>query len=197
MGLEALTGTSVFIDALNKTNPANGDELQYQDDHTRGIKNVLINTFPNVTGALTVTQGVLNDIPLPNGVQMLFRLTAAPAGWTFVGSLDDYLVGITGTESLGQGSQGDWNNATGLSSAAMSTTGSHTHTYSGTTSGVVGGTTKDTDPGADFYPTHTHTYSGTTSSAGSHTHTPGAISSAQSWRPKTAFSILCQKDIVT
>ncbi len=62
MALEDLTGTSKFINHLVKTNPANVDYLVEADDHLRGIKNVLLNTFPNVTGAITTTQAELNRL---------------------------------------------------------------------------------------------------------------------------------------
>lgn len=60
MALEALTGASVFIDDLVNTNPVSGDPKSEGDDHIRGIKNVLINTFANITGAITATQAELN-----------------------------------------------------------------------------------------------------------------------------------------
>ena len=58
--LESLTGGSVYIDDLVNTNPTTSDQKSQGDDHMRGIKNVLVNTFPNVTGAITATQDNLN-----------------------------------------------------------------------------------------------------------------------------------------
>lgn len=57
MGLE--TGT--YIDSLVTTNPASTDGLAQADDHIRLIKNTLKNTFPNLTGVVTVTQADLNN----------------------------------------------------------------------------------------------------------------------------------------
>jgi hypothetical protein len=57
MGLE--TGT--YIDSLVTTNPASTDGLAQADDHIRLIKSTLKNTFPNLTGVVTVTQADLNN----------------------------------------------------------------------------------------------------------------------------------------
>ena len=40
MALEDLTGTK-YIDSLNSSNPAAGDNVSEGDDHIRGIKNVI------------------------------------------------------------------------------------------------------------------------------------------------------------
>ena len=60
MALEDLTG-SKYIDSLVATNPATGDNVSEGDDHIRGIKNVLKNTFPNVNGAVSKTDEDLNN----------------------------------------------------------------------------------------------------------------------------------------
>lgn len=60
MALEDLTGSSKYIDDLDNANPVASDSLANQDDHTRGIKNVLLNSFPGVTGAVTSTHTELN-----------------------------------------------------------------------------------------------------------------------------------------
>ena len=61
MALEDLTGTK-YIDDLNASNPAAGDNVSEGDDHIRGIKNVLKVTLPNVTGAVTPTHTELNYV---------------------------------------------------------------------------------------------------------------------------------------
>ena len=45
-----------FIDSLVVTNPTATDNVSQGDDHLRGIKTTLKNTFPNVTGAINATQ---------------------------------------------------------------------------------------------------------------------------------------------
>ena len=61
MALEDLTGTK-YLDDLNASNPAAGDNVSEGDDHIRGIKNVLKVTLPNVTGAVTPTHTELNYV---------------------------------------------------------------------------------------------------------------------------------------
>lgn len=58
MGLE----TATFINGLDATNPTSGDLKSQGDDHLRLIKSTLKATFPNVTGAVTVTQTDLNTV---------------------------------------------------------------------------------------------------------------------------------------
>ena len=61
MPLEDLTGGDKFIDDLDSANPVGAsDTLNQTDDHIRGIKNVLRNTFANITGAVTATAAELN-----------------------------------------------------------------------------------------------------------------------------------------
>ena len=45
-----------YIDSLVVTNPTATDNVSQGDDHLRGIKTTLKNTFPNVTGAINATQ---------------------------------------------------------------------------------------------------------------------------------------------
>ena len=52
MALEDLTGPNKFITALVNTNPLAADDRREGDDHIRGIKNVLHNTFPVLDGAV-------------------------------------------------------------------------------------------------------------------------------------------------
>ena len=67
MALEDLTGGSKYINNLDEANPVGGtDIISAGDDHIRGIKNVLKNTFANITGAILRTQAQINE-PLPVG----------------------------------------------------------------------------------------------------------------------------------
>ena len=52
--------TFEFIDDLNSANPTATDNVSEGDDHLRGLKTTLKNTFPNVTGAITATETELN-----------------------------------------------------------------------------------------------------------------------------------------
>lgn len=62
MALENLVGPDIFIDNLVRTNPALDDPVSQGDDHLRGIKNALLNTFPNITGPVELSQDEINDI---------------------------------------------------------------------------------------------------------------------------------------
>lgn len=59
--LEDLTGGSKYISDLINTNPVGATDPKSEgDDHIRGIKNTLLNTFPSITGAVTSTHTELN-----------------------------------------------------------------------------------------------------------------------------------------
>jgi microcystin-dependent protein len=51
-----------FINQLNPANPASTDSVSQADDHLRLIKAAIKATFPNITGAVTKTQGELNNV---------------------------------------------------------------------------------------------------------------------------------------
>ncbi len=77
MALEDLTGTK-YIDDLNSSNPAAGDNVSEGDDHIRGIKNVLKVTFPSIDGAITATDTELNYVDgVTSAVQTQFDAITA------------------------------------------------------------------------------------------------------------------------
>ena len=51
-----------YIDSLNTANPTATDNVSEGDDHIRGIKTTLKNTFPNVNGAVNATDEELNYV---------------------------------------------------------------------------------------------------------------------------------------
>ena len=60
MAVEDLTGTK-YLDSLVRTNPDGAtDPMSVIDDQTRGIKNVILNSFPNVNGAVNPTPAEFN-----------------------------------------------------------------------------------------------------------------------------------------
>lgn len=84
MGLEVAT----YINELQATNPTSSDIKSQGDDHLRVIKGAIKNTFPNITGAVTVTQTQLNSIAgdgrlVEPGLVVMWPYTVAsiPAGW--------------------------------------------------------------------------------------------------------------------
>lgn len=192
MGLETFTG--VYINGLNTSNPTGSDGKDEGDNHLRGIKLVLQNTFPQITGAVTATQAELNKLDgctatttelnylsgrtltssddkidaFPATTNILFHNTSAPTGWTKNTSYSDHALRlINGTISTG----GTNAFSTVLNSSVdVSTASAHTHTYSGSTSNAVVGSSANPGLYSGVESQHTHTYSGTTASGGSHNH---------------------------
>lgn len=70
MALEDLTGPAKFIGNLVAANPTPDDWEDEGDDHIRGIKNVLLNTFPRATG----------DV-MKNLIGMVAAFMIVPARW--------------------------------------------------------------------------------------------------------------------
>lgn len=82
MGLEVAT----YIDGLVISNPAGTDDRSQGDDHIRLVKSVLKNTFPNITGPITLTQAQINAIKgnlVPVGFIGMWSgaITNIPSGW--------------------------------------------------------------------------------------------------------------------
>lgn len=107
MALENLVGADKFITALVSGNPVFNDDRREGDDHIRGVKNVLRNTFPNLNAAVTVTPAELNG---------LITLAAADAKYTHrANNLSDLASAFTSRTNLGI------HDATGHWSVAMPT----------------------------------------------------------------------------
>lgn len=62
MALENMTGPNAYISAMVQTNPAATDPEGEGDDHLRGIKNCILNTFPNINGPVNATEEQLNAL---------------------------------------------------------------------------------------------------------------------------------------
>lgn len=84
MGLE----TATYINQLVPANPAGSDDRSQGDDHLRLVKQVLQNTFPNVTGPVTPTQSQINSLADPGkiifpGMIVMWSGTTGtvPSGW--------------------------------------------------------------------------------------------------------------------
>lgn len=149
MALENAT----YISSLNSSNPLSTDTVSQADDHLRLIKQVLLNTFPNLSAPVTATAASLNN-PVPSGVIVMWSgaISSIPSGW--------YLCnGSNGTPNLmdrfivGAGSQYSVGNTGGAETVTLDVT---------------------------QMPSHTHTITATTDSQGSHTHTisdPGHVHS--------------------
>ena len=97
MALEDLTGTK-YLDDLNSSNPAAGDNVSEGDDHIRGIKNVLKLTFPNVDAAVNATPTELNYVDgVTSAIQTQIDTKAPLASPTFTGTpvLPTSTTGVT------------------------------------------------------------------------------------------------------
>jgi hypothetical protein len=142
--------TATFINQLDAANPLGSDPIASGDDHLRLIKAALKATFPNITGAVTATQQVINN-PFPSGGIIMWSgsIASIPSGWFLCDGAngtpnlrDRFVVGAGTTYAVG---------ATGGSADAVVVAHSHTGTIA--------------SAGA-----HTHTVSATTDSAGAHQH---------------------------
>lgn len=75
--------SAAFISDLNTSNPPGSDPVGQADDHIRLLKSVLKATFPNLTGAVSVTQSQLNTALVPTGSILLWSgaTSSIPSGW--------------------------------------------------------------------------------------------------------------------
>jgi len=55
--------TGTYVSDLNLNNPTITDQIDQGDDHIRLIKKTIKNSFPNVSGAVTLTHAVINALP--------------------------------------------------------------------------------------------------------------------------------------
>jgi microcystin-dependent protein len=160
MGLET---TVNFISDLNPINPAEGDLARDGDNHIRLIKTALKQTFPNITGAVTATQGDLNTGAFPSGGIILWSgsIVTIPSGWFLCDGAngtpdlrDRFVVGAGSTYTVG---------ATGGAATvalAADNLPAHSHSFSGTTTDRSAGHTHT--GGTDTNGAHVHTYSDVT-----------------------------------
>lgn len=195
-----------FINQLAPANPLSTDTVSQADDHLRLIKQVLVNTFPNLNAAVTATAAQLNS-PIPSGFIGMWSgaINAIPSGWFLCNGSngtpdlrDRFIVGAGSTYSVG--------NTGGANTVALteSQIPSHTHAISATgTSESAGAHTHTvTDPGhshtittyqsllgglggggsgwagTSSFPTGSQTTGITVGSAGAHTHSVSITAAA-------------------
>ena len=63
MALEDLVGPDKFIEALVISNPTDLDAVNQGDDHIRGVKNTLVNSFGAMTGLMTFPAATPINLP--------------------------------------------------------------------------------------------------------------------------------------
>lgn len=147
--------TASFIDGLNSSNPAATDALAQADDHLRLIKAAIKATFPNITGAVTLTQAQINaladTVPAPQGTKMLFRQSTAPNSWVKDTSDDNAAIRVV-SGSVGSGGSAGFTNAFNTAFTISGTTGG-----SGTLS-TSASTTGSTTLSVSQLPAHNHTF---------------------------------------
>ena len=98
--------TGTYIDSLNVSNPAATDALSQADEHLRLLKATIKATFPNVTGAVTATQGALNStsaITTDGTTPSLATGATAAQLKTLIGITDPAIVTDGSTPSLASG----------------------------------------------------------------------------------------------
>lgn len=164
--------TGTYISDLVSTNPAGSDALAFADDHLRLIKSTLKNTFPNITGAVTLNQAQLNTA-MPIGGIIMWSQASIPSGWalcngqTVVRSdgggnittpnlLDRFIVGAGYSYGI------DTSGGAAFTTLNTNQLPSHSHTAFAT-------------PAGDHY----HNVNGNTSSVGDHTHGQQNLGSVQ------------------
>tara|TARA_R100001530_G_scaffold61000_1_gene44043 strand:+ start:48 stop:665 length:618 start_codon:yes stop_codon:yes gene_type:complete len=153
MALEDLTGTK-YLDDLNSSNPAAGDNVSEGDDHIRGIKNVLKTTFPNIDAAVNATPTELNYVDgVTSAIQTQLDAKVSNATHTgdvtgsgaltiAAGAVDIAMMSATGTASSSTFLRGD--NAWTAVDALPSQSG-HAGKYLTTDASSASWATLDTD----------------------------------------------------
>ena len=121
-----------FINSIDPTLPLGTDVKSEGDDHLRNFKKSVQDSFPNISGAMTVTHTDLNGF-FATGNRMLFQQAAAPTGWTrdTTASLNDHALRIVTSGTFTAGT---------LGSSAFSTVFGKTATDSTTLTAAQSGT---------------------------------------------------------
>lgn len=145
-----------YIDSLNTNNPVATDPLAQADDHIRLIKATIKASFPNITGAVTLTQTEINalktSLSAASGTRMLFQNSSSPVGWTK--SVDS---GFNNAAlRVVTGSVGSTTDKSGGSVAFQNVFTSQTP--AGTVSTNFTGTSASTVLSVDQIPSHNHSF---------------------------------------
>lgn len=163
--------TVSYIGSLVPTNPSSTDTVSQADDHIRLIKQVLLNTFPNLTGQVTLSQSQMNN-PIPKGVISLWYglIDNIPSGWQLCDGtnqtpnlIDKFIVGAGSTYSPNSSGGSLSSGSSGTHSHTVVSAGSHNH------GGVTGQATITSGVSGVVEGTSNHTHSIT--AAGEHSHT--------------------------
>lgn len=92
--IDNIASSAIYINSLTKANPDGSDsEVRELDNHTRGIKNCILNTWAYITGAVTASHTELNLLTGKTDVAVAADITAATANKI---EATDYASGSTG-----------------------------------------------------------------------------------------------------
>lgn len=215
--------TGVTISDLDETWPLGGDFTSRGDDHLRLIKSVLKTQFPGSLGdgfdiPITATEAELNsltgvssniqdqidsittsldyleaNLSAPTGTVMLFYQPSAPANWTQLGSLNDYMLRVvSGAGGVSGGSQSPISanfthtHTTADHALTINEMPAHTHQYSSPTGGGnsndLGGSNRNDNA-----------QTGSTGGGLPHNHGPTGSASI-TFTPRYIDVIMCSKD---
>lgn len=96
MGLEAFS----YITSLNSSNPVGASDPKSEgDDHLRGIKSVLLASFPSISGAVTLSHTQINDAALKSAANTLTgNLTLDDVSLILEGGLNNVTLSHDGTD---------------------------------------------------------------------------------------------------
>lgn len=151
-----------YLDSLVPDNPGVNDGVVNGDDHIRGIKLALKNTFPNLNGPVTVSPAVLNALNIDSGVKpgalQDYAMATAPSGWL---ACDGQAVSRTTYAALFAAIGTTWGAGDGSTTFNVPNLQDRfrRHRSSGSYAGNVGNTQGFANAA------HTHGVSGTTSTA--------------------------------
>lgn len=168
MGLESnIEGDGNFLDHLNPLYPESTDYPGEGDDHMRGIKKILQNTFPNFNSQISRSSADVQNSAIPDGSICMFYQSAIPAGWERTQGLDNslgYMLRVVASADTAGGGGGTDNPISNDKVA------SHTHSVAGRNVDTAGGTHDHT--GDTHYKDAPHVHTGDTHYRDvSHNHT--------------------------
>lgn len=98
MGLETFT----FIDSLNASNPDGADNVSDGDAHIRGVKTVLLASFPQVNSEVSASSDEMNYlVGVTSAIQTQIDAKAPVASPTFTGTDTGATLVRTGNATIG------------------------------------------------------------------------------------------------